>query len=108
MRSLAEIGRRLDALSAGEPAPENAAEYLALGEEVIEHWVTARGKVRPQASVHARGIHIFCIDSAVREKLLAHPDTTHVQAFQNLGFIATTGNEFSAAATNIDHQRITR
>ncbi len=43
MRSLAEIGQRLNALSAGEPAPENAAEYLALGEEVLEHWVTARG-----------------------------------------------------------------
>ena len=43
MRSLAEIGRRLETLAAGEPAPANAAEYLVLGEEVLEHWVTARG-----------------------------------------------------------------
>ena len=44
MRSLAEIGRRLDALAGGPPEPGDAAEYLALGEEVLEHWVTARGK----------------------------------------------------------------
>ena len=43
MRSLAEIGQRLDALAAADPARENAAEYLALGEEILEHWVTARG-----------------------------------------------------------------
>lgn len=43
MRTLTEIGQRLDALAAGEPVPENAAEYLALGEEVLEHWVVARG-----------------------------------------------------------------
>ncbi len=43
MRSLAEIGQRLDALAAADPACENAAEYLALGEEILEHWVTARG-----------------------------------------------------------------
>jgi len=43
MRSLAEIGQRLDALAAGEPAAKNAAEYLALGEEILEHWISARG-----------------------------------------------------------------
>lgn len=43
MRSLAEIGQRLDALAAGAPDAGNAAEYLALGEEVLEQWVTARG-----------------------------------------------------------------
>jgi hypothetical protein len=44
MRSLADIGRRLDALAGGPPGPANAAEYLALGEEVLEHWVVAHGK----------------------------------------------------------------
>ena len=43
MRTLAEIEQRLDALATTEPAPSVAAEYLALGEEVLEHWVTARG-----------------------------------------------------------------
>ena len=42
MRTLAEIGQSLEALTAAEPAPENAAEFLALGEEVLEHWVLAR------------------------------------------------------------------
>jgi len=41
---LAEIGRRLDALAGGPPGAGDAAEYLALGEEVLEHWVTARGR----------------------------------------------------------------
>jgi len=44
MRSLAEIGQRLDALAGGPPRPGDAAEYLALGEEVLEQWVTARGQ----------------------------------------------------------------
>ena len=47
MTTLAEIGQRLDALANDEAvsplAPENLArEYLVLGEEVLEHWVTAR------------------------------------------------------------------
>ena len=44
MRSLAEIEQRLDALAA-RPAldPGVAAELLALGEEVLEHWVTGKG-----------------------------------------------------------------
>ena len=44
MRPLDAIGQRLDALAA-LPAldPGIAAELLALGEEVLEHWVTAKG-----------------------------------------------------------------
>ena len=44
MRSLAAIEQRLDALAV-PPAlgPEVAAELLALGEEVLEHWVAATG-----------------------------------------------------------------
>ena len=44
MRSLAEIGARLDSLIAGPPSADHAAELLALGEETLEHWVTAKGK----------------------------------------------------------------
>lgn len=44
MRSLAEIGQRLDSLIAGPPSADQATELLALGEETLEHWVTARGK----------------------------------------------------------------
>ena len=43
MRSVAEIGRRLEVLAAGEPDPGRAAEYLALGEEILEQWVCGRG-----------------------------------------------------------------
>ena len=44
MRPLAVIEQRLDALAA-LPAldPAVAAELLALGEEVLAHWVTAKG-----------------------------------------------------------------
>ena len=44
MRPLAAIEQRLEALAA-RPAldPEVAAELLALGEEVLEHWVAAKG-----------------------------------------------------------------
>jgi hypothetical protein len=41
---MAAIGQRLDELVAGPPAPDAAAELLALGEEVLRHWVIARGK----------------------------------------------------------------
>ena len=44
MRSLAEIGQRLDTLAGGPPRPGNAAEYLDLGEETLKHWVIGRGK----------------------------------------------------------------
>ena len=44
MKTLAEIGSRLEALMAAPPARGDAAELLSLGEQVLEHWVTARGK----------------------------------------------------------------
>ena len=47
MRSLTDIGLALDRLAAA-PSADNAGEYLALGEEVLEHWVIARGKVPTQ------------------------------------------------------------
>ena len=43
MRTVTEIGQRLEALSVNEPDPATAAEYLTLGEEVLEHWVVGRG-----------------------------------------------------------------
>ena len=44
MRPLAAIEARLESLAV-QPAPPTAAapELLALGEEVLEHWVAARG-----------------------------------------------------------------
>ena len=45
MRPLADIGAALDALEARGPGPADAAGLLALGEEVLEHWVTARGEI---------------------------------------------------------------
>lgn len=44
MRSLADIGERLQHLAAGAATPDDAAEMLTLGENVLEHWVVARGK----------------------------------------------------------------
>ena len=44
MSSLTDIGQRLDQLIAGPPQRQNAAELLSLGEEILEHWVRARGK----------------------------------------------------------------
>ena len=44
MSSLTDIGQRLDQLIAGPPQRENAAELLSLGEEILEHWVRARGR----------------------------------------------------------------
>ena len=44
MRPLEDIEQRLDALAALPALPtEAAAELLAIGEEVLEHWVAARG-----------------------------------------------------------------
>ena len=44
MRSLAALEQRLDALATeAAPGPGVAAELLAIGEEVLEHWVAARG-----------------------------------------------------------------
>ena len=42
--SLAAIGQRLDALVAAPAVATDAAEMLALGEAVLEHWVRARGR----------------------------------------------------------------
>ena len=44
MRSLVEIDARLEGLVAGQAHPEQATDMLALGEEVLEHWVRARGR----------------------------------------------------------------
>jgi len=44
VRPLADIEAALDALEARGPGPADAAEMLALGEAVLEHWVAARGE----------------------------------------------------------------
>jgi len=44
VKSLAEIDGRLEALIAQPPVCADADEMLALGEDVLEHWVIARGK----------------------------------------------------------------
>jgi hypothetical protein len=41
--TLAEIGARLELLEASGAAPGDAPELLALSEEVLEHWIAARG-----------------------------------------------------------------
>jgi hypothetical protein len=43
MKTLAEIDSRLDDLIAQPPVPADADEMLALGEDVLKHWVIARG-----------------------------------------------------------------
>ena len=42
--SISTIGNRIDALTAAPPVAADAEELLALGEQVLEHWVRARGK----------------------------------------------------------------
>ena len=42
--SVSDIGLRLDQLIAKPPVTQDAAELLALGENILEHWVTARRK----------------------------------------------------------------
>lgn len=44
MSSLVDIESRLAALAAGEAATGHAREMLALAEQVLEHWVRARGE----------------------------------------------------------------
>jgi hypothetical protein len=44
MSSLADIGQRLDELIQQPPATSDAGELLALGEQVLEHWVMGKGK----------------------------------------------------------------
>jgi hypothetical protein len=50
VRPLADIERRLEELETGAAGigPDAATELLALGEEVLEHWVTAKGLVPTQ------------------------------------------------------------
>jgi len=43
MRPLADIGQRLQSAIDGTEASANADELLRLGEEALEHWVSARG-----------------------------------------------------------------
>lgn len=44
MRTLAELERSLEEILAlPAPRPELAAQLLVLGEQVLEHWVTAKG-----------------------------------------------------------------
>ena len=43
MKPVSSIGARLDALAGGEARPGHASEMLRLGEEILEHWVQARG-----------------------------------------------------------------
>jgi hypothetical protein len=44
VKALAEIETRIGALLGGPPAPADAPELLGLAEEVLEHWVAARGE----------------------------------------------------------------
>ena len=44
MKSLADIGQRLNQLVAQPAQPSDAAELLTLGEEALEHWVRAKEK----------------------------------------------------------------
>jgi hypothetical protein len=67
MRTLAEIGQRLDALAAGQPEPGYAADYLGLGEEVLEHWVTARGMEPTQET--REGFRLLALHRQGAEKL---------------------------------------
>ncbi len=45
MTSILAIEGRLDGLIAGAPAAADAPGILKLGEEILEHWVSARGEV---------------------------------------------------------------
>lgn len=42
--TLAGIEARLDAVEAAGPGPADAGELLALAEQVLEHWIAARGE----------------------------------------------------------------
>ena len=67
MRTLAEIGQRLDDLSTAPLSPELPNEYLALGEEVLEHWVTAR-EMTPTAD-EREGFRLLALHRQGAEKL---------------------------------------
>ena len=44
MKTLADIGQRLNALIRQDPDPKDAPEMLSLGEQVLEHWNQAKGR----------------------------------------------------------------
>ena len=44
MMPLAEIEQHIEALGVAPDPVRSAGELLALGEEVLEHWITARGE----------------------------------------------------------------
>jgi hypothetical protein len=48
MRTVAQIEARLSELIEGELAADDAAEMLGLGEEMLEHWVSAHGEAPTQ------------------------------------------------------------
>jgi hypothetical protein len=48
VKSLADIGDRLDQVTLGQGPKASPEELLTLGEEVLEHWVTARGMAPTQ------------------------------------------------------------
>ena len=50
MRSLAEIGAALETDDTAAPPAERARAYLAAGEEILEHWLTAHDRA-PTAAV---------------------------------------------------------
>jgi len=51
VRSLAEIEKRIETNACDGPAAEAASEMLALGEEVLERWIAAKGLAPTQAKV---------------------------------------------------------
>ncbi len=75
MRSLAEIEARLTELLEGEPRAADAGELLGLGEEVLEHWVSAHGQTPTQErregfrllALHRQGAHDEPSFNACRE-----------------------------------------
>ena len=59
MRSLAEIGAFIDAGSDAPPA-ELARDFLTAGEEILEHWLVAHGKLpteRQSEGFRLLGLH---------------------------------------------------
>ena len=75
MIPLSQIGDRLQALVNQPARPEDAAELLRLGEQVLEHWVTAQDKEPTQEeregfrllALHRQGAHKEPSFNACRE-----------------------------------------
>lgn len=75
MRSLREIETRLSELLEGSPGAADAAEVLGIGEEVLEHWITAHGQTPAQErregfrllALHRQGAHEDPSFNACRE-----------------------------------------